>query len=92
MVWDPPQQHVIVNRMIIYSLIPLLSIYAAWRIQKFWLLVIISVALGIAITIPSELLIPYPFGWIVSIIVDILFAVIIVKHYAVKYNEKIGDF
>jgi len=31
MVWDPPKQKVNVTRMIIYSFIPILSIYPEWR-------------------------------------------------------------
>lgn len=46
MVWDPPNKPVNVTRIIIYSLIPILSIYAGWRIQKFWLLFIVNFVVG----------------------------------------------
>jgi len=49
MVWDPPRQKVNVTRMIIYSFIPILAIYAGWRIQKFWILAAINFVIGIGV-------------------------------------------
>ena len=89
MVWDPPKQPVNVNRMIIYSFIPILSIYAGWRIQKFWVLLGINLVLGYGIGIPLQMVLPWPFGFLVSLGAEIVFAVYVVKHFARKYNEKI---
>ena len=91
MVWDPPKQKVDVTRMIIYSFIPILSIYAGWRIQKFWLLVVINFVLGLGISVPMQLLFPFPFGLVLSLGIEILVSVFVVKHFAEEYNEKVND-
>ena len=91
MVWDPPKQKVNVTRMIIYSFIPILSIYAGWRIQKFWLLVVINFVLGLGISIPIQMVFPFPYGLIFSLAVVITTSVYVVKHFAEKYNERIGS-
>jgi len=91
MVWDPPKQKVDVTRMIIYSFIPILSIYAGWRIQKFWLLVVINFVFGLGISIPMQLLFPFPFGLVLSLGIEILVSVFVVKHFAEEYNEKVND-
>ena len=89
MVWDPPKQSVIVNRMIIYSFIPILSIYAGWRIQKFWVLVGINLVIGYGLGIPLGIVVPYPYGGIVALAIEIPISVFVVRHFARKYNEKI---
>ena len=89
MVWDPPKQQVNVTRMIIYSFIPILSIYAGWRIQKFWALLVINFALGLGVGFVTGLIFG-DYGGIVSLVVLIPVSVIIVRHYARKYNEKIA--
>jgi hypothetical protein len=91
MVWDPPKQKVNVTRMIIYSFIPILGIYAAWRIQKFWLLVIlgmvVSVGLGITLT-PLSLTSP-ELSYVITVMGSIIINILIVKYFAEKYNETI---
>jgi len=93
MVWDPPKQKVDVTRMLIYSFIPILGIYAAWRIQKFWLLLVLEFVMSIAVVvtlfplgmIAPELvsLIPFPLGIMINILLMIYFAE--------KYNDGLGD-
>jgi len=90
MVWDPPKQQVNVNRMIIYSFIPILSIYAGWRIQKFWVLLGLGYAVGLAVSLPTQMILPFPYGMIFSWIIMIALSVIIIRHFARKYNEKIN--
>jgi hypothetical protein len=87
MVWNPPKQPVNVTRMVIYSLIPILSIYAGWRIQKFWMLVIINFLIGFGVNIA----VGYPLGnpYIGSII-SIPISIFVVWHYAKAYNVKIA--
>jgi len=99
MVWDPKQETVDVKRMIIYSFVPILSVYALWRIQKFWLISLISIPIsfgmqllmGVA-TIPSQnqpiigiLLFLMTLGLYIAV------CVLLVRHYAQKYNEKIEN-
>lgn len=88
MVWDPPREQVNVTRMIIYSFIPILSIYAGWRIQKFWLLFGISLLIGIGVQFPIDLM-PFPYALMVPLAISVVISIIVVKHFAQKYNEKI---
>ena len=93
MVWDPPKQKVNVTRMIIYSFIPILGIYAAWRIQKFWLLVILGlmVSVGLGITLAPLSLASPELSYVVSVIGSIIINILIVKYFAEKYNETIKE-
>ncbi|AIF83936.1 hypothetical protein NTE_01876 [Candidatus Nitrososphaera evergladensis SR1] len=97
MVLDPPREQVNVKRMMIYSFIPFLSIYAGWRIQKFWLLTGINFGLGLVIggltggiansidNYAASLAII-----ISGIAAEIAISLLLVKHYATEYNEKIS--
>lgn len=76
------KEKVNVNRMIIYSFIPFLWIYAAMRIKKFWLIFFINISIGAA----SSIIIPFPYSYIPTIPATI----IIVRYFAKKYNEKLG--
>ena len=89
MIPKPPKQEVNVTRMIIYSFIPILSIYAGWRIEKFWILVGINFAVGFALGIPLGMTLPEPYGSIVSVPLSIIISIYVVRHFARKYNEKI---
>ena len=91
MVWDPPKQKVNVTRMIIYSFIPILGIYAAWRIQKFWLIVILDLVIGFGLSITlTQISLTFPeLSYVISVIGSIIINILIVKHFAEKYNEKI---
>ena len=91
MVWDPPKQKVNVTRMIIYSFIPILGIYAAWRIQKFWLLVILGlvVSVGLGITLVPLSLASPELSYVITVMGSIIINILIVKYFAEKYNETI---
>jgi len=89
MVLDPPRQKVNVTRMIIFSFIPILAIYAGWRIQKFWVLLGISIVVGWGISMPIDMIIPYPYAYLVSFAASIAISVYVVRYFARKYNEKI---
>ena len=92
MVLDPPREKVDVTLMIIFSFIPILGIYAAWRIQKFWMLLLIEIGIsfvfGIAI-IPLAFFLP-ELSIFIGLAVGIGANVILVKHFAEKYNDKIA--
>ena len=93
MVWDPPKQKVNVTKMIIFSFIPILGIYAAWRIQKFWLLVILGlvVSVGLGITLAPLSLASPELSYVISVIGSIIINILIVKYFAEKYNETIKE-
>ncbi len=88
--YKPPDKEVNVRRMIIYSFLPFVVVYAAWRIKKFWVLFGLSLVLPALFTMAyvTLLLIPtlaYPFSFVLEIIVQVY----IIKHYARKYNENL---
>lgn len=93
MVWDPPKKPVNVTRMMIYSLIPILSIYAGWRIQKFWLFFIVNFIVGVATGFVSSALEEagdlYA-GIILSLAVSISVSLFLVRKFSIEYNERIG--
>ena len=97
MVWDPKKEQVNVTRMMIYSLIPIVSIYAMWRIQKFWKITLILIPFGIADRLltsvitqnPSSEIGPLDLISLGFLAISITVTVLLVKHYAQKYNEKI---
>jgi len=100
MVLDPKQEKVDVNRMIIYSFVPILSVYALWRIQKFWLISLISVPIsfGMQLLMTSAFYVSTPNSPIVPILLFLMvlglyiaICVMLVRHYAQKYNEKIEN-
>jgi hypothetical protein len=91
MVLDPPRRKVNITRMIIFSFIPILAIYAGWRIQKFWILFGISIVVGWGISMPIEMIMPYPYAYLVSFAASIAISVYVVRYFARKYNEKIGS-
>ena len=74
--------------MIIYSFIPILAIYAGWRIQKFWVLLGINLLIGWGISLPINMIISYPYAYLVSFAVSIIISVYVVRYFARKYNEK----
>ena len=91
MIPKPPRQEVNVTRMIIYSLIPILSIYAGWRIEKFWILVGINFLVGFALGVPLQLIVQEPYGSIISFPISIAISIYVVRHFARKYNDEIRE-
>jgi hypothetical protein len=93
-VLDPTPEKVNIRRMMIYSLIPLLSIYAGWRIQKFWVLVGINFLAGFVLGFVSDaIFIPLYFVYAISFFINAVITLTVVRYFARKYNEKItGQF
>ena len=90
MVWDPPKQEVNVKRIIIYSIIPILNLYAGWRIQKFWVLVVINIGIGIIAKFIEGIFIPFESDLYLLLYAGVIgLTVYVVRHFAKKYNEKI---
>jgi hypothetical protein len=91
MVLDPPRKLVSVNRMIIYSFIPILGAYAAWRIQKFWVLLGINVGVSIVTNIITGAAASNnpALGIVIGLAISIPITVFVVRHYARQYNNKL---
>jgi hypothetical protein len=93
LVWDPPKQQVNVTRMMIYSLIPILSIYAGWRIQRFWLLFIVNFVVGVLTGFVGAALeasgMRYV-GIILGLAIGIPISLLLVRKFAIEYNERIS--
>jgi len=77
--------------MIICPFVPILAIYAGWRIQKFWLLLILDFIVSVSVggslspisTVSPEL------SMVLDIAGTIIINIILVKHFAEKYNQTI---
>jgi hypothetical protein len=80
--------------MIIYSFIPILSVYAGWRIQKFWVLLGINIVVGLGVSVvagAAEFASNNPYiGVALSLAIQVPLSVFIVRHFARGYNEKIA--
>lgn len=79
--------------MMIYSLIPILSIYAGWRIQKFWLLFIVNFVVGVITGFVGQAIeesgTRYA-GIILGLAVGIPVSLFLVRKFAIEYNERIS--
>ena len=99
MVWNPKQETVNVKRMMIYSLIPFVSNYAMWRIQKFWVINLILLPLMIMIRSLDSIMNQNTSSEsgslvLISLIVlglYFLISLLSVRYFAQKYNEKIEN-
>ena len=91
MVLDPTPEKVNVRRMMIYILIPILSIYAGWRIQKFWVLVGINLLAGFGIGLVSDtIFIPLHFVYALSFFINAVISLYAVRYFANRYNAKLN--
>ena len=89
---NPPERQVNVTRMMIYSLIPFLSIYAGWRIQRFWVLsgismIITGTGIGASWYLSQEAQM-YNEGEVAAVfmILNIVIACLMVRYFAKRYN------
>lgn len=73
----------------LYSLVPILSIYAGWRIEKFWLLLLINFIIGIPIGIVFSVTKTGWAGWIVGVGVQVAISLFLVRYFAIRYNEEL---
>lgn len=97
--WDPPKQSVDIRTMMTYSVIPVLDVYALWRIQKFWAAIgisfIASMAVGSVIGvllgggILAGLIDSNVYSYVAGYIIGVPVSLVFVRHFAKKYNEKI---
>jgi hypothetical protein len=93
MVWNPEKKEVDVKRMMIYSVIPFLSVYSQWRIQKFWVINILLLPFGIMNQIAinyteqfSTIHGLYSYLPLVIVILTLVLGVLLTKNFAEKYN------
>jgi hypothetical protein len=98
LVFDPPRQPVDVKKMMIYSIIPILDVYALWRIQKFWVMMGISFAVSMAVGLAIGMLLglgavrgllePSLYFYVAGYAVGVPACLVLVRHFAKKYNQK----
>lgn len=90
MVLDPTPEKVNVRRMMIYSIFPIVSIYAGWRIQKFWILYGITFLAGFLVgSLVQFVGLPYVFVYVISFVVNGVVSLYIVRYFANRYNAKL---
>ena len=83
--FTPAQKEVNVKRIVIYSFVPILYIYALWRIKKFMLLSLILIPVNFATSFLFNY-VEYVIVIAVAVVSNIIFHIWIVRYYARKYN------
>lgn len=89
MIPRPPRQRVSTARMTAYSVVPILSIYAVWRIEKFWVLLGINLLAGVAMGILFQFEFEAQYKTAISILSSMAITACAVRHFAGRYNEGI---
>lgn len=74
------------TRQTIYAVIPILDLYAAYKIEKLTLYFVIILSIGIGVGSIFELLLPYPYHYIMSVVVLIPIAVFLIRKWSKKWN------
>ena len=85
MVKDEP---VSLIRQTIYALIPILDLYAAYKIEKFRWYFVIVLAVAIPVSIATEALIPFPFNLAIEIPVELAVSVYLIRRWSKEWNKK----
>ena len=90
----PKNEPVSIKRQTIYALIPLLDMYAAIKVRKFWLYFLIIMGVS-AITIPLDELeiIPqtFPESLIINEAILLPIAVVIIRMFSKKWNKQFSE-
>lgn len=90
MVLDPKPEKVDIGFIVVMSFFPIIHLYAAWRIQKFWILFGLGLLLETVIIVPFFMIgfaLSWEIGLVLSLVLYVALNVLMVKHYAEKYNE-----
>jgi len=77
-----------VNIQMVLAIIPIVDFWAAYRIEKFRFWCILYVGL-ITLNVAIEMVLPYPYGMIVSTIIDIPIVVYLMRMWSKEWNAKL---
>jgi len=80
------KESVSLTRQTIYALIPILDLYASYKIEKLTLYFVIILSIGVGLSLIFELVLPDPYNYIVSEAVAIPVAVFLIRRWSKKWN------
>ena len=90
----PKNEPVSIKRQTIYALIPLLDMYAAIKVRKFWFYFLIMMGVS-AITIPLEELEMFSqtdtVYWLPYLAIELPIAVVIIRMFSKKWNKQFSE-
>jgi len=79
-----------VNTQTVLAVIPIVDFWAAYRIQKFRLWCLLYVGL-LALNVPIEMVLPYPYGLTIAIIVDVSLVIYLMRKWSNEWNALISS-
>ena len=85
------QESVSIRRQTVYALIPILYLYAAYKIQKFRWYFVITFTIGIALALGTKALLPFPFDLIVEIPVELAVSVYLIRRWSKEWNKSFSE-
>ncbi len=85
------QEPVSIKRQTVYALIPILDLYAAYKIEKFRWYFVIVLAVGISVSTAFRLLIPFPYGLAIEIPVELAVSVYLIRRWSKEWNAKLQN-
>jgi len=81
-------ESVSIKRQTIYAIIPILDLYAAYKIEKLIKYLVIILGLGIVMELGFKILLPFPYSWIASEGVLVSIAIYLIRKWSRKWNEQ----
>jgi hypothetical protein len=90
----PKNKPVDIKRQTIYSVIPILDMYAALKVRKFWIYVLIMVGIYMATYPLDELKIlpqTFPENLLIQEVILIPVAIVVIRIFSRKWNEQFSD-
>jgi hypothetical protein len=84
-----PFPRVPLREQVIFSVIPILNLWAAYRIRKLRKFVLLLIAI-FAITIVDSFLIPFPFSLVVDIAIYAVVVIYCMKKWTIEWNGKVS--
>ena len=82
------KQAVSITRQTIYAIIPILDLYAAYKIEKLIKFVVIILGLDIVVGLGFVILLPFPYSWIAPEFILVPLAVYLIRKWSRKWNEQ----
>lgn len=79
-----------VNIQTVLAVIPIVDFWAAYRIEKFRFWCILYAGL-ITLNVVIDMILPYPYGMIISTIIDVPIAVYLMRMWSKEWNTKLSN-
>ncbi|MBS3921682.1 MAG: hypothetical protein KGZ37_00865 [Nitrosarchaeum sp.] len=90
----PKNEPVSITRQTIYSLIPILDMYAVIKVKKFWIYVLIMIGVGLAILPLDEFGVfpqTFPENMLIQEAITIPISVVVIRIFSKKWNKQFTE-